>query len=581
VRRGWARFPSFASAFLLGSIGATLAAPWPLRDRQTVTTSVDGEVLATFEFKTEGGANYMHEGIDIAAVPKSKDPNAPVVIAVVDGTVVDVKNVANSYDNYVKVEGTDGNCYLYLHLDGITVGTGASVSAGKPLGDVFAWPWCTTNYDHLHLEISKPGDACVPDSGVFTSALIAPLTQLESVANDDSPPVVEDIAVCTDGGDCDGLGVAGCDPTPATCLDVTKGRLDIVAEIQDLYGTRFVRTAGDPIAPETIEWRACSEAAPDCDPWNPFLDLKTMDPLWIDRSLQKAVGPLFDNLGSCVSSGAYCADSQSCPPAADFCSKTGERFRYIVTNVDGSGKPSSSGSWDTSTLASGHYTVAVAAVDYEGNRGARSVPVCLHDPESCLAKLTVRDCEGDNGAEPSACDLGWLSPDIIENPDAAGNPGSAVVAGSANTVRVCATNTGCAPIPGDDHVSFALDWAITTASVPYPVGTIGGVAVPDTPGLTVKDLTKRDGSAPASTDWPVGEERCTDLKWTPSAGGHVCLVVRVAHGSDAPTPGPAAALDNNRAQHNLVLTDAVAVSPTTWLSLVAIHLGPLPPKRAR
>ena len=548
---------------------------WPLEDvppnPPPIGDNPDRQLLATFEycFDSEFDTSYIHDGIDIPAAPRlipgsPENANAPWVIAIEAGTVEDYQPNTQDQRNYLRVRDAAGNILEYMHLTLFThdFHLGDPITAGEELGRVDCWQECGGGcaYSHVHFTVFD-------NQGLVVSPfhLVGPL-------NDTEPPVIEDLKICPDQGDCDSVGAA-CGVPPKSCLPVDRTQLDIVSELYDKHSAGHSASIGDRIAPRLISWRACDESLPDCK-WNQFLDLDTVALGWTMKPASSptkvSIEPLFDLTGTCASSG-------------DYCTMDGERFRYVVTNVNAQGNPDTTGAWDARNLPSGHYTVAVSATDYGDNTTVRSVPVCLHDVsgECKTTKLTVRDCEGDNGAEPSECDVGWLSPDIIENPDASGNPGSAVVAGSPNTIRVCATNTGCASISGDDHVSFALDWAITTASVPYPVGAIGGVAVPETTGLTAKDLTKRDGSAPANADWAVGEERCTDLKWTPSAGGHVCLVARVAHGTDVPTPGPAVSLDNNRAQHNLVLGDGTPLSPTAWYSDVEFEVSPLPTEYAR
>jgi len=91
------------------------------------------------------GFHGLHPGVDLRA------PVGTKVLAIAEGTVIEVEKMLVGYGHYVRVAHNGTMASLYAHLDEVTVTPGQKVVKGESLGTVGMTGWTTG--PHLHFEI--------------------------------------------------------------------------------------------------------------------------------------------------------------------------------------------------------------------------------------------------------------------------------------------------------------------------------------------------------------------------------------------------------------------------------------------
>ena len=95
------------------------------------------------------GQEQFHRGVDIAV------PTGTTVLAAMDGTVTTATYDA-SYGNYVVIEGNNGYCTKYAHMDTLNVSAGQTVTHGTTIGTTGNTGSSTGS--HLHIECLYNGE---------------------------------------------------------------------------------------------------------------------------------------------------------------------------------------------------------------------------------------------------------------------------------------------------------------------------------------------------------------------------------------------------------------------------------------
>lgn len=94
----------------------------------------------------------IHPGVDLRA------PRGTKILAMTDGTVVEVKEMLVGYGHFVRIAHKGTISTLYAHLDKVSVVPGQRIMRGEVLGTVGMTGWTTG--PHLHFEIHN-GDKAV------------------------------------------------------------------------------------------------------------------------------------------------------------------------------------------------------------------------------------------------------------------------------------------------------------------------------------------------------------------------------------------------------------------------------------
>jgi hypothetical protein len=312
-----------------------------------------------------------------------------------------------------------------------------------------------------------------------------------------------------------------------------------------------------------VRYRFCGGSDPDCV-WQPSYDWSKIPYLWGEPNLiVEAAYSLVDPFQSVdiFSENSLCGD---------------DVFYAIPTNVvetNGQFLPDRAGAWRTVSATGSakaddqHFTVTVEVEDFFGAKTTRTIPVCVSPPgpEFAVSKLLIRDCEGDDGSEPSPCTVWSESPDITVLPLASSPP--------TVSVQVCMRNIGNKAIPGASNVSIELRAETTTAS--------GAPSFSVLVDRLVSALTTRAGGGTGSLDWAPGEDRCTVIGWPPpiSPGWNTYdrLSASVTRDGDTPNTYLSAQFDNNRAEKgvNFQSPGTVGTVRRTDIALRE-HQSPLP-----
>lgn len=119
-------------------------------------------ISSPYGFRTDpvtGESGLFHDGIDIPA------PRGIPVIAIQNGTVVQVRKGSSGYGNFVRLQHDGGIQSLYAHLSGIGVKREQEVLRGEVIG----WVGSTgkSTGPHLHLGVSRSGQSNDPLSFWF------------------------------------------------------------------------------------------------------------------------------------------------------------------------------------------------------------------------------------------------------------------------------------------------------------------------------------------------------------------------------------------------------------------------------
>jgi hypothetical protein len=170
-------------------------APWP------VAVLSIGHTIASYQ--NYGSDPYFHHGLDIRADAGSD------VFASVGGKVVNIENYVpgSPADWEVAILDDEGFLWQYHHVDRQSIPqaildaykTGAKISAGTKIGEVYYWEVVTfgERFHHIHLNVLGEGQAYV-----------SPFAFLEPLG-DTSAPEVKAIKILKDGRPVDGRRVTG------------------------------------------------------------------------------------------------------------------------------------------------------------------------------------------------------------------------------------------------------------------------------------------------------------------------------------------------------------------------------------
>ena len=560
-----AHLPRPTAAVLVLSVWAMAHADPPRTEWPIEPAASDHPISATFDYIDNSGTIAFHDGVDIHADAYldrayRADPTAPYVRVTVGGTITRKDLTPTSVGCWVDIDsGTAIYTYGHLACDQYHPSfpdRGQPVTAGTPIARIVDWgERCTSGYrhDHLHYRVKEAGviysaaatlaplgagEPPLLGYGKFRSNAAEPWVEDHDVIHlcKDQPSVADDTTVswvCLD----------RVSPNSPTCVPTGgSGPLDAIVQIRSEHPVgQSGPLQGRMIAPRRVQYRICGEADPGCAwPDSQVLDLGVIETSWGPTEARA----FYSRRRPFVSNDNYCCD---------------ETFWIVPTNVKAvspRNKPDATGRWDPTSIADGHYTLAVRVEDHAGLSATATLPVCVNNG-SCHPKLTVRDCASDDGSEPSPCDLGRNSPDIIVN---GGTPDEGSVVVGSNHVRVCMTNVGCERFDPSDAVGVELDWIGATPAVPFTAPATPS-PIPMTP---VSSLHARDGTI-LSGPWSTQDERCLDTSLVVPAGGSTygILVARVSamrpgSPADHPVTTPSADLDNNRAQ---ALLGSPPVSP--------------------
>jgi hypothetical protein len=228
--------------------------------------------------------------------------------------------------------------------------------------------------------------------------------------------------------------------------------------------------------------------------------------------------------------------------------------------------------------------VATPALAFPNNNLAVTEVLASTNSGACLSgvpnHLFIRDNDGDNGGVPS--NVGgipfWESPDIFVVPQGSAAPGLndvpadyQLTAGQPYNVFLRVHNDyGCNAVTGP--ISVFIDGANPDL----------GFAnwLPVTPGAATGQYTTF-GTAGATIVPAFGAAIIGPFPWTPSAGGHKCLLAAIAAGNETPPPASATAPvlppaygSNQIAQRNLQIGSACSYNLTnTTANSVNLSLG--------
>jgi hypothetical protein len=292
---------------------------WPIEDQSQVHEIGN----SGGEFQQYTASPYFHRGIDIL---DTDAPGGPWVRNTRDGTVALSLPGAGSLYNGMTMAASDGDTYLYWHLDFNSIQQdvldasvdGTTLPAGTQIAQLVTWTAC--DYHHLHYEVADSTGSREP---ILT---ITP-------RDDTSSPIVLSVFLVENATTTEF-------PKDALALPIVNGEADIVVQAYDTqFGTArtgvvelryFIDdVGGNVVVPEvTLSFR---DIPPDTDTAKIYMNAAPFD-----------------------------SDS-------DYCST--EESYYVVTNTDASGAiiDDGAGFWDTTALANGTYKVHVTGEDQWGN----------------------------------------------------------------------------------------------------------------------------------------------------------------------------------------------------------------------
>ena len=178
----YAPFAGSSSGVISGGVsGSGCQTSTQISQSAELTWPVSGssEVSSDFGWRVVNGVKDYHEGIDIVDTPdlgKGAVGPANDIVASQSGKVTAVENscpaqgsygssCGGGYGNYVKIEGTDGNEYVYAHLypGSVPVKVNDTVEKGQVLGKM-GTSGSSTGI-HLHFGIKKDGKWVDPLNG--------------------------------------------------------------------------------------------------------------------------------------------------------------------------------------------------------------------------------------------------------------------------------------------------------------------------------------------------------------------------------------------------------------------------------
>jgi hypothetical protein len=272
------------------------------------------------EYQEYGNPPYFHRGIDIL---ETDAPTGPWVRNTREGIITLSLPGAGSLYNGMTVTHTDGDVYLYWHLDFNSIQqpvldawtNGTTLPVNSQVAQLVTWTACS--YHHLHYEVADSTGSMDP---AFTV----------SPRNDATTPVIVDIFFTENTTSTEFPVNASGDP-------VLTGDVDVIAHAYDTQ-LGAARTG-------VME-----------------MSYRVNDPS--NGALVKADTPIrFQDIPADTNAGIIYRQSAPFESNSDYCAT--EDYYYVLTNVDGSGNiiSDASGLWDTTTLANGTYDVTVTAED--------------------------------------------------------------------------------------------------------------------------------------------------------------------------------------------------------------------------
>lgn len=278
------------------------------------------------EFQQYTGSPYFHRGLDIL---DQDAPTGPWVRNTRDGTVTFSTLSAGSLYNGMTLTTSDGDTYLYWHLDfqsiqlpvQVAANAGTTVTAGSQIAQLVTWTAC--NYHHLHYQVSDSSGTLDP---IFT------LTP----RNDTTDPILGNLYFTENAS-------SNQFPTsPGTTTPVLSGDVDVIVHAFDFqFGNASTGVM-------ELSYRVN-------DPSNGGVLVKSPTTIRFDDiPADSNAGTIYRLIPPFVSTSDYCAT---------------EYNYYVLTNVDNNGNiiSDASGFWDTTTLSNGTYEVSVTIEDSSRN----------------------------------------------------------------------------------------------------------------------------------------------------------------------------------------------------------------------
>lgn len=273
------------------------------------------------EFQSfNAGPAFFHRGIDIL---DDDAPTGPWVRNTRAGTVSLTTLSAGSLVNGMTMTHSDGDVYLYWHLDFNSIQqsvldaeiNGTTLPANSQVAQLVTWPSC--DFHHLHYEIADSIGSMDP---AFTV----------SPRNDTTVPVILDIFFTENATNIEF-------PTNGAGSSILSGDVDVIAHA---YDTQLGAARTGVLQ---MSYRVNDTA---------------------NGALVKAETTIrFQDIPANTNASIIYRGSAPFESSSDYCAT--EDYYYVLTNVDGSGSiiSDASGLWDTATLANGIYDVSVTAVD--------------------------------------------------------------------------------------------------------------------------------------------------------------------------------------------------------------------------
>ena len=486
---------------------------WPVEP-----THQEHHVAALLEYIEKGTFGYIHDGMDVLAIPCETEGtlcDAPFVVTTVGGD-------CQWFVHKIVVKSGD-LVHTYGHIRNVPPDIESACQAGCPIGPgtkiAQVDPWPVPDYSHLHYGVRNDVQ------GTFNN----PLRWLTPVEDNEPPKVWPPRFYKNEPDACEAsrrlekawlMLSGGCEKV--------VGDVDIVVRVDDHYRAGHDPQIADALGPRLVRYRICGEHEPDCDDWIATHDFESMPKTW-KREQDTTSCILHSALEPVRSRSLVFQENQ---------------FYIVVTNFDESGSPSAEAAWKTSE--DGFYSITIEATDFAGNSTRRTDPICVNNADACPGKVVIRDCRSeddseDRGGEPSPCDP-VDSPDItiLERDD-----GKVFVA-------VCALNLGCKPIP--ESMSMTAEFSLREATA--PLSTEASPLQEWSKTKTVSDLVGI-GGADLPGPWVIGQQRCLLLPVKNSVleSSHhtVSVYGSVSVGDDVPNFDTRPRYDNNKSEAILSL----------------------------
>lgn len=469
--------------------------------------------------------DVQHTGIDLMERPMydasdNEDATAPWVIVTVPGTTQTLVDVAGSLYNSTSIDPTntsDTAIYWYLHLQqgsyhadyANAFNNGTAVAAGDRIAKIVRWTTC--DFHHTHYEL---------DGGTNYLNPLADITPNPDVA----PPEIKNIHFAKDNSD----PWVPFQPVAGDACTVVSGLVDIIAQARDR--DEAGASLGDigELWVCNVRWRACPDTNPNCA-WKNTRPFDTIPHSWYTPGNPDSKAQ-FSTRTPWVSNTSYCTAG----------------WKYAIVTNYVAGAVNVLGSWDTTAVPDGSYTVSVELTDFAGNTTVFNRRACVQNAAAGITELTIRDWTDDDGGIPYEGPCWWISPDITANP---GTPDEDqnIHLDADNPIEVRVWNYGSAALPAGTTYDVCLGWGLPSASVAYPLPANQQIAC-------------QTETVPAG-GWPVGTSRTTTFTWHPNSAtvpqGHHCLVAWVNALPDDPVQNtPAVNQDDNRAQQNITFQNA-------------------------